>query len=79
MSMQEQAMTGIRIAITLFILVLVTLVALGWQWTSQHQAPAQAMASHVVLGLAALFGLVALVAVWRPNPGPPPRSGSRAS
>jgi hypothetical protein len=67
------AMTGIRLAITVFILILLSLVALGWSWTSAHQTPSQAMASHVVLGLAGLSGVIALVTIWRPNrskPGP---------
>ena len=71
-------MTGIRIAITVFVLALITLAALGWNWTSTHQAPAAARASHVVLAIAALSGVIALVAIWRPNPAPPPRRGSSA-
>jgi hypothetical protein len=67
-----QAMTGIRIAISIFVLILITLAGLGWRWTSAHQPPAQARASHVVLGLIAVSGVIALVAVWRPDP---PRRG----
>lgn len=68
------AMTGVRLAITVFVLILLSLVALGWTWTSAHQTPGQAAASHVVLGLAGLSGVIALVAIWRPNR---PKTGRR--
>jgi uncharacterized membrane protein len=61
-------MIGIRIAISTFMLILITLAGLGWRWTSAHQPPAQARASHVVLGLIAVAGVIALVTVWRPDP-----------
>ena len=69
------AMTGVRLAITVFVLILLSLVALGWSWTSTHQPPTQAAASHVVLGLAAVTGVIALVAIWRPNRPKPGRGG----
>jgi uncharacterized membrane protein len=58
-------MNGIRIAISIFVLILITLAGLGWMWTSRHQPPEQAAASHVVLGIMALSGVVALVTIWR--------------
>jgi hypothetical protein len=65
-------MTGVRIAISVFVLALLTITALGWVWTGRHQPPAQALASHIVLGISAIFGVIALIAVWRANP---PRRG----
>lgn len=56
---------AIRIAISAFILVLVCLCVAGWIWTGIHQPPAKAAASHLVLGIAILSGLIGLVAVWR--------------
>jgi uncharacterized membrane protein len=67
-------MIGIRIAISTFMLILITLAGLGWRWTSAHQPPAQARASHIVLGLIAVAGVIALVTVWRPDPS---RRGAR--
>jgi hypothetical protein len=58
---------GVRIAITVLIVILLTIVALGIHWTSTHQGPAAARASLVVLGLSGLFGVVALVAIWWPD------------
>jgi hypothetical protein len=60
-------MIGIRIAISTFMLILITLAGLGWRWTSAHQPPGQARASHIVLGLIAVAGVIALVTVWRPD------------
>jgi membrane protein YdbS with pleckstrin-like domain len=69
-------MTAARIGITLFVLLLLTVVILGWIWTSSHQPPALRTASHIVLGLAAVAGVFALVRIWRPDP--PRRSTSRS-
>ena len=55
------------------VLIVIGLAALGWQWTANHQAPAQAAASHVVLALAALAGVVALIVIWRHHPDSRPR------
>ena len=55
----------IRAAMSAFILVLFVIAALGWNWASTHQTPSQAAASHAVLLLSALAGLVGLVALWR--------------
>jgi hypothetical protein len=60
-------MLGVRIAISAFVVILLFLVTMGMGWTGSHQAPAAALASRVVLGISALFGLVALVVIWRPN------------
>jgi hypothetical protein len=40
----------------------------GWIWTGRYQPPAQAVASHVVLGLGILAGIFGLVTVWRAGP-----------
>jgi hypothetical protein len=61
-------MNLVRITVSAFILLLLLIVTLGWVWTGSHQAPAQATASHVVLGIAGLAGIFALVTLWRTNP-----------
>jgi hypothetical protein len=58
-------MKGVRLAITLLILVLVAVSVLGWIWTGAHQTAAQAFASRLVLTIAALAALIGLVAIWR--------------
>jgi ABC-type thiamin/hydroxymethylpyrimidine transport system permease subunit len=63
-----RAMNVVRIAITVFVLILLGLVTLGWIWTATHQPPALSRASHVVLGIAALAGIFAVVRIWRPDP-----------
>ena len=60
-------MLGVRIAISVFVVILLFLVTMGMGWTGQHQAPAAALASRLVLGISAAFGIVALVVIWRPN------------
>jgi len=57
--------TAIRLVASGFIIVLIALTAMGWVWTGSHQPPAQAIASRVVLALAALAGVAGLVALWR--------------
>ena len=61
-------MNAIRLAASLFILVLIGLSAMGWVWTGAHQPPTQALAGRTVLALSALAGVVGLVALWR-RPG----------
>ena len=58
-------MSAIRLVISLFILVLISLSAMGWVWTGAHQPPDQALAARTVLVLAALSGVGGLVALWR--------------
>ncbi|HVZ23238.1 MAG TPA: hypothetical protein VG871_19330 [Vicinamibacterales bacterium] len=58
-------MNAIRIALTLFIAAVVVILATGWGWTSTHQPPAQAVASHVMLGLAIVASVIGVVAIWR--------------
>jgi hypothetical protein len=50
--------------ITGFILVLITIATTGWLWVGSHQAPAQALASRVVLTLCVAAGLIGVKAVW---------------
>lgn len=57
-------MNLIRVLISVMIVVLLVSAAAGWTWTAAHQAPALASASHVVLGLSAVVGLLGLVVVW---------------
>lgn len=54
-----------RLAISAFILVLLSVVILGLIWTGSHQPPAPRLASHVVLGASGLAGVLALVRLWR--------------
>ena len=58
-------MNAIRIVISLFVAVLIVIAILGWSWTSAHQTPAQSAASHAVLGLSILAGVVGVIAIWR--------------
>lgn len=58
-------MNALRIAISLFILLLLVACVAGWVWTGEHQPAPQSTASHIVLGLSALAGIVGLVAIWR--------------
>ncbi len=48
-----------------FICVLFVIAGMGWNWAATHQTPGQALASHAVLALSALAGLVGLIALWR--------------
>jgi hypothetical protein len=57
--------TAIRLAASVFILVLIVLSAMGWVWAGAHQPPDQALAARTVLGLSALTGVAGLVALWR--------------
>jgi len=61
-------MNTIRIVISLFIAVLIAVSAVGWVWTGAHQPAPQATASHVVLGLGMLAGVVGVIAIWREKP-----------
>ena len=58
-------MTVVRVLISLFVLLLIVVSAAGWIWAAGHQPPGQAAASHFVLGLGMLAGVVCLVTVWR--------------
>jgi hypothetical protein len=59
----------IRVLISAFICVLFVIAGVGWTWVSAHQTPAQARASHVVLGLSAAAGVIGLIGLWRKRPG----------
>jgi len=58
-------MNVVRIAISLFILVLIAVSAVGWIWTGSHQTPSESEASRVVLTLGLLAGVAGLTALWR--------------
>jgi hypothetical protein len=58
-------MTLVRLGITCFVLILLSVVALGWIWTGSHQPPPLRTASHLVLGIAAAAGIFALARIWR--------------
>jgi hypothetical protein len=57
----------IRTLISAFLLLLLWSTLAGWGWTATHQPAAQAVASHVVLGLAAVAGLWGLFIIWKPS------------
>ena len=57
--------TLVRVLITVFVLILLTIVGLGWIWTAGNQQPPLRTASHVVLGIAAGAGILALATIWR--------------
>ena len=61
------AMTGIRLAITAFIIVLIATATTGFVWVGRHQAAAQATASRTVLLLCIGAGLVGVRSIWRPR------------
>jgi hypothetical protein len=58
-------MNVVRVAISLFILMLIGVAATGWIWAGRHQPPAQSIASRVVLTLCILAGIAGLAALWR--------------
>jgi membrane protein YdbS with pleckstrin-like domain len=55
----------VRIAMSVFVLLLISVSVAGWVWTGGHQAPAQATASRIVLTLGVTGGLVGLHAIWK--------------
>jgi hypothetical protein len=57
--------TAIRLAASVFILVLIALSVMGWVWAGTHQPADQVLAARTVLGLSALTGAAGLVALWR--------------
>jgi hypothetical protein len=59
---------GVRISITLFIILLIAIVTLGISWTSTHQPPPLRTASQIVLGAAGLAGILAIARIWRADP-----------
>jgi hypothetical protein len=67
-------MIAVRMLITMFILILLAIVTLGWMWTAAHQPPALRTASHVVLGVSAAAGVFAIAKIWRPDA---PRAGTK--
>jgi hypothetical protein len=62
-------MNLVRMAITLFVVILIVVSIAGWLWTGTHQSPSQATASRVVLTIGILTGIAGLVAIWRSTPG----------
>ena len=58
-------MNAVRLAITAFVLILLTVVTLGVIWNTGHQPPALRTAGLVVLGLSASAGVFALARIWR--------------
>ena len=64
----EPAVKTIRLAISLFILVLIAVSAAGWVWTGLRQTASQSAGSDVVIGICILAGVVGLIALWRARP-----------
>ena len=60
-----QAQNVVRIAISLFILIVIAVAVTGWIWAGSHQAPAQMVASRTVLSICVLAGIAGLAALWR--------------
>ena len=60
-------MNVVRIAISLFILLLIGVSLVGWAWTNAHMPASQAEAGRAVLALGMLAGVVGLGALWRPR------------
>jgi hypothetical protein len=59
------ALNGVRVGFTLFVVILLVVVILGWRWTATHQPPSQRTASHVVLAISAFGAVFALAKIWR--------------
>ena len=53
--------------ISVFILLLLVSAAAGWNWTSGHQSAGLATASHLVLALSGVAGVVGLIVIWTPR------------
>ena len=66
-SRRTRVMRLVRVVITFFILILLSVVTLGWLWTGSHQAPPQRTASRAVLAIAAGAGIFAVARIWRPD------------
>jgi hypothetical protein len=63
------ARTAIRLAMTAFTAIVLSLSVVGIRWTAGHQPPASALASGLVLTVSSLFAVVALVVIWRHGAG----------
>lgn len=59
------AMNAVRLAISVFVIVLIGVSASGWIWAGSHQSPVQSTASRVVLTLCIVAGVIGLRALWR--------------
>jgi hypothetical protein len=58
-------MNAWRVAISAFVLVLLSVVLLGLIWTGTNQPAAPRLASFAVLGASGAAGMFALVRLWR--------------
>jgi hypothetical protein len=54
-----------RLAVSLFLLLLIGVSVTGWVWTGAHQTASQALASRTVLGLGMFGGLAGVWILWR--------------
>ena len=63
----------IRLAISLFVVLLVWVSTLGWIWVGSHLSPTLAFAARVVLagGMIAAGAALSLLWRWRPGHGGP--------
>jgi membrane protein YdbS with pleckstrin-like domain len=64
-SRRTRIMRLVRVAITIFVVLLLTVVTMGWIWTGSHQPPPLRTASQVVLAVSAFAGIFALARIWR--------------
>jgi len=62
-------MNIIRIAMSLFVVVLIAVSVAGWIWTGANQPPSQSVAARTVLGVGIVAGIAGLAALWRPRAG----------
>jgi hypothetical protein len=58
-------MTAIRLAISVFLLILVVLSVMGWVWSGTNQPAPLAAAARLVLLIGGLAGVGGLAAIWR--------------
>jgi uncharacterized membrane protein (DUF485 family) len=66
------ARDGIRIAISLFVVVLVLVSAAGWNWLGTHLSRTQSVAGRGVLAAGIVAAGFALAVLWRRRPGDRP-------
>jgi membrane protein YdbS with pleckstrin-like domain len=64
-SRRTRIMRLVRVAITIFVVLLLTVVTMGWIWTGSHQPPPLRTASQVVLAVSVFAGIFALARIWR--------------
>jgi len=64
---QSAVVAGIRVAISVFLVLVVVLSVMGWVWTGANQPPADMAGARTVLLLGGLAGIGGVVVIWRPR------------